>query len=270
MADIKYTSDGKKVLVVGRLNAEQTIVQEIFVSSGQEFPSGKNFVVTSLHDKPAESWKAKSLRELEERYRVQKAKLERELEDHDKRLRVAIDKAKSRTESLLRFSANSGDGQLETLKKFMAGEITHLYISGYSPEIVDFVDGNEPYSIDNWSGRMKVEGMKLVSLFGRSDGSLSYRLSRYSDGSGGWKEIFPACSYEEALSLAQADFDEQSVAYLAGKKRGIDLGKWQKIEGIKVSEDVLVKHKQEADAARLGRIKTLREELEKLEVAAES
>lgn len=65
MSDYKYTDDGKKVAVIGKLNAEQTIVQEVFVSQGQEFPSGENFVVKSLHDKPAESWKAKSLRELE-------------------------------------------------------------------------------------------------------------------------------------------------------------------------------------------------------------
>lgn len=41
MTDIKYTGDGKKVLVVGKLNAIQTIVQEIFVSAGQEIPSGE-------------------------------------------------------------------------------------------------------------------------------------------------------------------------------------------------------------------------------------
>src|SRR6476659_8101217 len=45
MTDIKYTDDGKKVMVVGKLNAQQTIVQEIFVSAGQEIPSGENFVV---------------------------------------------------------------------------------------------------------------------------------------------------------------------------------------------------------------------------------
>jgi len=43
----KYTNDGKKVGIVGKLNAEQTIVQEIFITeSGQEIPSGENFVVT--------------------------------------------------------------------------------------------------------------------------------------------------------------------------------------------------------------------------------
>lgn len=41
---IKYTSDGKKVIAVGKLNAQEAIVQEIFVSGGNEFPSGEIFV----------------------------------------------------------------------------------------------------------------------------------------------------------------------------------------------------------------------------------
>lgn len=265
MSDIKYTSDGKKVLVVGKLNAEQTIVQEIFVSAGQEIPSGENFVVTSLHDAPAESWKEKNLRELEERYPKQKEKLERELAEHERRLRLAMEKAKARTDVLMKFAANSEDSQLDTLKKFMAGEITHLYVSGYSPSIADFIDGTEPFDVDNWGGRIKVDGMKLVSLMGRSDGSLSYRLSRYSDGSGGGRDVFPATSYDEALAMAQADFEKQCAAYVAGTQKGISLDSWQKIKGIVVPDDVMAKHLAEAQANRMARIKQLREELEKLE-----
>lgn len=265
MTDIKYTSDGKKVLVVGKLNAEQTIVQEIFVSAGQEFPSGENFVVKSLHDKPSESWKEKSLRELEERYPIQKAKLERELEEHARRLRLAMEKAKAKADCLMKFAANSDDGQLDTLKRFMAGEITHLFVGGYSPQIVDFNDSSEPFDTENWSGRVKVNGMKLVSLMGRSDGSLSYRLSHYSDGSGGGKEIFPATSYEEALTMAQADFDKQCSAYLADQQRSISLSEWQKIKGIVVPDEVMTKYQDEAQAQRNARIKALRAELAKLE-----
>ena len=265
MDNIKYTSDGKKVLVVGKLNAEQTIVQEIFVSAGQEIPSGENFVVKSLHDQPAESWKEKNLRDLESRYETQKAKLEREMDEHARRLRMAIDKAKAKTDCLLRFAANSDDSQLDTLKKFMSGEITHLFVGGYSPQIVDFNDSNEPFDVDSWGGRVKVEGMKLVSLLGRSDGSLSYRLSHYSDGSGGGKDVKPAAGYEEALAMAQAEFEEQCAAYLEAKRSSIDLASWQKIKGIVVPDDVMAKYQEEADANRKARIKQLRDELAKLE-----
>ena len=55
--EIKYTSDGKKVAVIGRLNNQEQIVQEVFVVDGSEIPSGEHFVVKSLHDVPVLSWK---------------------------------------------------------------------------------------------------------------------------------------------------------------------------------------------------------------------
>jgi hypothetical protein len=53
MENVKYTSDGKKVVIIGNLNSQEKIVQEIFIINGQEVPSGENFVVKSLHDFPA-------------------------------------------------------------------------------------------------------------------------------------------------------------------------------------------------------------------------
>jgi hypothetical protein len=66
--DTKYLSDGRKVVVVGKLNSQETIVQEIFCNKeGSEIPSGENFVVKSLHDSPVESWKNKEEKKLEKR-----------------------------------------------------------------------------------------------------------------------------------------------------------------------------------------------------------
>ena len=57
MSIIKYTTDGKKVVVIGDLNQTEKIVQEIFVTEdGAEIPSGERFVVKSLLDEPAKSW----------------------------------------------------------------------------------------------------------------------------------------------------------------------------------------------------------------------
>jgi len=35
----KFTTDGKKVVVIGALNTKETIVQEVFVIDGTEFPA---------------------------------------------------------------------------------------------------------------------------------------------------------------------------------------------------------------------------------------
>lgn len=268
MTDIKYTDDGKKVLVVGKLNAQQTIVQEIFVSAGQEIPSGENFVVKSLHDAPAESWKEKNLRELEQRYETDRKKLQQQIDDQERRLCLERDKAKLQTSALLQFVNNSDEDQLETLKNFMSGQITHLFVAGYSPEIISWTDSIKVYDTDSFYHHARLEGIKLVSLMGKSDGDLSYRLHEYRDGSGSSKTIYPTTSYEAALKMAQAQLDEDSAAYISGGSQYLNVNEWAKIEGIVIPTAVIERFEAAADAQRIDRIERLKKELSDLESKA--
>jgi hypothetical protein len=265
MTDIKYTNDGKKVLIVGKLNSQETIVQEIFVSAGQEIPSGENFVVKSLHDAPAESWKEKSLRELEARYEKDRATLNRNIEEQSKRLGIVREKAKIQADTLLRFVNASDESQLETLRLFMSGQITHLFVSGYSPEIISWNDINAAYDIDSWHGRFNIDGMKLVSLYGKTDGSLSYRLHQYRDDSGSSKAIYPTTSYESALAMAQAELNGQCEKYLSGDSSHFYLDDWKKIEGAVIPQAVIDKHAAAQNKHKIDRLQILRAEIAKLE-----
>lgn len=261
--NVKYTSDGKKVSVLGKLNSAQYIVQEIFIVDGQEVPSGENFVVTSLHDAPAESHKEKRLRELEERA----AKVERDCEAQIKharqRMREATEKAKIRADALFAFAKNSDNEQLQLLHAWLAGEITHVFINSTGPAILPF-DDLELFQTDTFYG-LKYEAMKLVSLFGGTDGQLSFRLHRYSDGSGGYTEIFPARSYEDALAIAQQHLDDAASAYVKNSRNYFDPSQWEAIDGLHVPEDAAALHRQKAEAAKQSRIQKLREELSALE-----
>jgi len=89
MNNIKYTTDGKKVVIIGDLNQTDKIVQEIFVTeNGDEIPQGERFVVKSLLDEPAKSWKETRLEELEARY-------EKEIADWERQIRnMAIEKSR--------------------------------------------------------------------------------------------------------------------------------------------------------------------------------
>lgn len=268
MTDIKYTDDGKKVLVVGKLNAQQTIVQEIFVSAGQEIPSGENFVVKSLHDAPAESWKEKNLRELEARYESSRKKWEAEIDQQGRRLSMIKEKAKHHADALFKFVDKADSESMTLLKKVMSGQITHIFVSGYSPEIYEWEGGKGAYDVDNFHDRVKIQGIKLLSVYGYSDGDLEYRLHQYRDGSGGSEQIWPTCSYQEALKLAQSKCDDQASAYLNEKNRSFSLDKWQKIEGVVIPPGVIEKYEALADAQRLQRIANLKKELTDLEAKA--
>ena len=262
--NIKYTSDGRKVLVVGKLNSEQHIVQEIFISNGQEVPSGENFVVSSLHDAPMESWKEKDLRELEERYDKTRKSIERRINEANNRLSVAETKSKERASAMLSFAKNADSEQLQTLHAFMAGEITHFFIDNYSPAIVTW-ESNEPYDTDSWGGRLKIDGLKLISLFGRYDGRLDYQINQYRDGSGSSTRIIPCTSYEEALAEAQSIVDAEAELYVSGEHSRFSPDRWSSIDGIQIPAGANKKYADKKRKGQIARIEKLRGELTNLE-----
>ena len=261
MSETKYTTDGKKVLIVGKLNNTETIVQEIFVATnGQEIPSGENFVVKSLHDAPVESWKEKKLRELEATYEKESKSWDEKIRTQRKRCGDVVQKAKLKADALFRFFDNkSNHEQLETLKSFMVGEITHFFINEYDPKIGTWDD--EMYSEEYRGG--VVENIKLVSMYGNSNGDLEYKICEYRDGSGSKKDVIPCKSYEEALEYAQKDFNEKAVKFLSENK-SLNLERWMKIEGLVIPENVITKHNQIKEEAKNKRIAGLEAQIQKL------
>ncbi len=264
---IKYTTDGKKVLVVGKLNAQEHIVQEVFVgANGQEIPSGENFVVKNLHDEPVESWKDKDLREREQKYERVKADIERRTKELNDRHSAAQQKTKRRTDMLFDFANNSAHSQLDLLRAWLAGEITHFFVNRYTPQIVTW-DDDILYDTERDYGRMSVNGMKLVSLFGRADGRLDYRLHDYRDGSGGWVTIIPCRNYEEALAHAQHRLDTDAALYVAGGSGYINIDAWRAMKGIVIPPAAITKFNERKREAQAAQIEKLRADLAKAEAA---
>lgn len=198
MTDHKYLSDGRKVALVGKLNNEEWIVQEVFVTeSGDEIPSGERFTAKSLHDAPVESWKDREMRKKEQRIK----ELEADYDRIQKNLRLA--KVDAQTDADIRKSLHAMAGNinpesLSTLEQFLRGEIRWLVkesdYSFYLPEPFD----KAIQDTDSWSCQRRYQGMKLISLFGKANGDLQFGISNYSDGSGGWATIRAFSSFENA------------------------------------------------------------------------
>ena len=192
--EIKYTSDGKKVAVVGKLNAQETIVQEIFVTeNGSELPSGENFVTKSLHDTPVESWKEKRLRELEASYEKTNRELVDKIDSLNRKYREQSALMNAKIKSMDMLQKNLSEGDFDRLVDFMSGNCKYVVKLGWSPKISLF----DKELIDNWEGRF--DAIRLVSVFGDSDGNVKYRLNQYKDGSGSWEEIVPFGTHEQAV-----------------------------------------------------------------------
>ena len=99
--------------------------------------------------------------------------------------------------------------ELRQLDQFIAGKITH-YVhvqKWYSPRITAFSEEVSEYS-DNERGLGK---MRLLSLYGKSNGNLEWNLNQWNEGSGSNYTVFPCCSLEEAKAVLQGEFDKRFV-----------------------------------------------------------
>lgn len=199
----KFTSDGRKVAIVGALNAKETIVQEIFVTDGTEFPAGEHFVVKTLLDAPAETYKAKEERRILEdikKHEIERDRLKAELSSYRFKAAAAVAKIKW----IERISEDEIKEVFDNLKAMLCGEYTHVVLPSSAIEIMEW-DHNLFTSCDDYH-RDVFENLKMISLFGNWNGrlGLSWKVSSYSDGSGGSKQFIPCKSLEEAIEESKA------------------------------------------------------------------
>jgi hypothetical protein len=208
---MKYTSDGKKVAVIGKLNATETIVQEIYVrEDGSEIPSGEHFTVKSLHDEPVETWREKQIKAIGRRYEQE----QKALVEITERVRRAQRDARVRIKALAVVGTKATAATFQDLEDFVAGKITHV-LTG--TEYGDCRIWLFEEIIMDHSRTFDCE-IKLLSLFGAADGTLRWRINRYKDGSGTDDYVIPARGLDDALRLAQDIYDGRVEKWREGEK----------------------------------------------------
>lgn len=195
MSDYKFLSDGRKVAIVGKLNAKETIVQEIFIANGNEIPSGENFVVKSLHDSPVISYQIKENQRLKE----QKERYKRKIDDLTEAYNNIEQKLKARRDILKnvdKFIQLVPEEEMEVFTMFLTGTIEYIVVDSYNiTEPQKMID--KIVSWDNYR-EQRYDELKLISVMGGSDGKLGYKIHRYSDGSGNTDYCYPFANLEDA------------------------------------------------------------------------
>ncbi|MDV3537873.1 hypothetical protein CMU94_01895 [Elizabethkingia anophelis] len=213
--EIKFTTDGRKVVVIGNLNSQEKIVQEIFIVNGNEIPSGENFVVKALHDAPAISWQEKQLKTIEATYEKDKKYWEDSIEKLNNEKRLAYDSLSARVKWLRNIAKEPRDEDFKKvinhIADFLSDSEKWVLVRYYSEWHLEKFNeegcNNLIDSYDNSYNRKKFDFMRLLSLYGKSDGSLVFRINDYSDGSGSDKDVLFFKSKEEALKFIQNEFD---------------------------------------------------------------
>lgn len=239
--EIKYTTDGKKVVVVGNLNAQEKIVQEIFIVNGAEIPGGENFVVKSLLDAPGKSWKENETEKVEKRY----AELMAQYESTRERLRreesTVLEALRAKLKTLRMTEKNLNLEAFDMASSFLLGEFKYAIIGNYDWDIVDFSMETIGARFEN--GRF--DSLRLISLMGRTDGSLSWKLHEYCDYSGNGNSILLFKTIGEAkvklfeLIQGKKGYSEKDVAVLRKWGLGVDAGKLENLKNdlVKIAKD---------------------------------
>jgi len=190
--NFKYLSDGRKVIVIGDLNDSEKIVQEIFVTEGgAEIPSGKNFTATNLHDTPVLSWKEKRIKKVDEIYTRQVKEREEEMRKLRKTHASIVSVFREKMKYMNNVCEKLDPSVFDLLTDYIAGEIKYIVISQYDPEIISMDTFNEAYE----------GGLRLISFFGRDDGTFTYAIGDYSDYSGSNKKFIPCRTKKEAIEV---------------------------------------------------------------------
>lgn len=100
---------------------------------------------------------------------------------------------------------------LSRIDDFIAGKITHFVTASYEGVILESLAAGVA-STDKYD-----RALKLLSLYGDSNGDLQWRINHYSDGSGSSRKVYPFCSEEEALAFARKLVSDELADMVAGK-----------------------------------------------------
>lgn len=249
MSKFKYTTDGKKVVVIGDLNQTEKIVQEIFVTDdGAEIPSGERFVVKSLLDEPAKTWKEQNLANLESRYEQDSKEWERKIEHLNSQKRNAYDSLSTRVKWLRQVAKQPHPDKLKsvikTLALFLSNEDKWVLVRNYSGWKFERFneDGCNSLLASNDSyGRGRFDSMRLLSLYGNSNGDFEYKVDGYSDGSGSGDTVLFFKSKQEGIAFMQREFDaleSYTDTHLKDAKK----------YGLELDNNTLLKYKQKVAA----------------------
>lgn len=123
---------------------------------------------------------------------------------------------------------------LDQLDAFLAQKITHYVRQEqyYGISIISLKDTGHDYYRDRF---------KLLSLFGGSDGNLTWKLNDYYDGSGSWSQCYPVCSLQEAEAKRAELFAAYWTMWRVTPKEATHLNYYvesARKEGVSVPDDV--------------------------------
>jgi len=216
--DTIVLEDGRKVIILGYLNSKELIAQEIFIIDGKEIPHGENFTIpTPTRIVPPISWKEKKVQELENRistlekeYEFKRDKYRKLQDELEESHRIQNDTLQKVFEYNFKLLKKLNPNIFTTLINYLTGKIEWIVIGDYSLKVMSWEDFFKEKTYED----QRKQKLKLLSLYGDDSGDMSFRLNRYSDGSGSDYHTMYFCnSKEDVRVLLQKLMEERELRY---------------------------------------------------------
>lgn len=244
MGEWKYLKNGQKVNVVNIIDTGY-LVQDVYTNDYDEDPElfydDRIYFVEKVYEHtPTKSWDEK-IGKLDAQIREK----ENELLELDRKIR------ETQTVDLTRLKRYKQYEQLKRLDDYLDGKITHFVVLEYSFYILTLEEVAK--KDDN-----RLNKVRLLSLFGDSNGNLEWNLNQCIYGTGNWEAVIPCCSMEEALTELQNYVDKNAKKDGWAGRRCAEAAKRY---GLKIDPSVVqsVKDRDEKDIK--GKIDSLEKEL---------
>jgi hypothetical protein len=235
--DIVFTSDGQQVQYIAEVDGEHIVRPQLSDDDEDSFFGDPVSVELVFASAPKEVYD-QTIADLNKQIEALTDRKD-ELEDEIRR---------SKTDETARKKRIMVNAALARIDEILAGKITHLVINKYGIAIVPFGKAME----DDYSQR----DLKLLTLYGRTNGNLAWMLNQYSDGSGSKYEVWPCTSMEEARTVAASIIEAHYIALRADPSKTWEAGYMVKSAqklGFPVPLDIwqVVKAAQVKEATRL-------------------
>ena len=176
---VKYLEDGRQVYIKQQLDDGWFLIEYVSIDENRNFVFTNFDVVQRVFDAaPTQIFDSQITR---------LKKIVSGLVAEEQELRKKI--AGLESEAKERLGKFSKIVELDHIEQVLDGKITHGVLLEYIPKIVDITEEKSEFN-----GRLRMLGM----LYSTRKKTWEWNLSRYSDGSGEWREIILCKSLEDA------------------------------------------------------------------------
>lgn len=251
-----YLKDGRECELVCEIPDGAGFVVSVYQhdsETGDAYLNGTHKIVKAVFEKPPIDRIAQEYSDLEKQLRTKRS----ELHEVNRELSKAENERKRLLDKLKQVPG------LQRLEDWIDGKVTHFVTVDYGR--VTVVPKAE-MSCGEDSGRRSYipKRIKLITLFGESDGTLVWNANQYRDGSGSHStECYLCCSEEEAREVAgqiiEREWSSEKVHHLQYLINSAD------IIGHPVPEHLREKAKAYKAEDLLRQLESRRKELEKVE-----